>query len=75
MRIKIKDLEKYVLPLEREMEDFIFVKKNMYVDELQEIIQDYTQKGKRVGAVFVTENGKNTEKVFGLITPWDIIGM
>ncbi len=73
--LKIKDLEKYVLPLEREMEDFIFVKKNMYVDELQEIIQDYTQKGKRVGAVFVTENGKNTEKVFGLITPWDIIGM
>ncbi len=70
----IDNIFKYVSPLEREMEEFIFVKRDMYVDDLQEIVLENTRKGKRIGAAFVTANGKRNEKILGLITPWDMIG-
>lgn len=58
---------------DREMEEFVFIGRNCYVDELEEKIDQAFHQGKRVGLAFITENGKRTQKIQGIITPWDII--
>lgn len=66
------DIQKY-LSFKREMEDFIFVKPSMYVDDLEIKIKQAFNKNKRVGMAFVTTNGKPSEQLQGIITSWDII--
>lgn len=58
----------------RKNEEFIFIRSNMYVDELEEIFEKSIRSGRRIRLVFLTQNGKPTEPLRGIITPWDIIG-
>jgi CBS domain. len=73
--ITIGDLKPFTSEFDREMEKFLFVERTLYVDELQYMIQTESVAGKRVGAVFVTLNGKQNGKLCGLITPWDLVGL
>lgn len=34
--------------------------------------QTFVNQTKRLGAIFVTENGKREEKIIGIITSWDL---
>lgn len=72
-RLKFSDIKEYLSISDREMEDFIFVKGTMYVDELEKTIQSYFNRHKRIGVAFVTNNGRSDESIQGIITPWDII--
>jgi hypothetical protein len=38
------------------------------------LFQENLEKKKRLGAVFVTANGKEDEAMLGLITAWDVAG-
>ena len=45
----------------------------MSQEELENKFEEYYKKGKRVGIAFLTQNGTATEKLQGIVTPWDII--
>jgi len=36
------------------------------------LFQDYIDRNQRLGVIFVTRNGKNDEKIMGIITAWDL---
>lgn len=57
----------------REMEKFIFFSPTGYVEELEAKFEEAYRKGKRIGVAFITPTGKRTEKLQGIITPWDIL--
>lgn len=71
--LNFRDIQKYLQISEREMESFIYIQPNMYVEELETLIDEAFHKGKRIGLVFVTASGKSCDKLQGIITPWDII--
>lgn len=71
--LTFKDIQDYISIENREMESFVFVKPTTYVEELEEMIEDAFDKGLRVGLAFVTLNGTSSDKLQGIITPWDII--
>lgn len=71
--LTFRNIEQYLSLSDRELETFLFSKADRYVDELECEIESYFQKGQRVGVVFITQNGAETEKLLGIITPWDII--
>ena len=67
------DIRQFLSIQDREMEEFLFVKSTMYVEDLEKEIQKYFSKNKRVGIAFLTVNGRENEPIQGIITPWDII--
>ena len=69
------DIRQYLSTQGREMEEFLFVKSTMYVEDLEKEIQKYFSKNKRVGIAFLTANGRENEPIQGIITPWDIISV
>lgn len=71
--LTFEDIKSFLSLADREMEEFIFIGRNCYVDELEEKIEQAFHRGKRIGLAFITENGKATQKMQGIITPWDII--
>lgn len=73
--LRFSDIRPYLSIRDREMETFIFVKASMYVDDLEDEVQRYFAKNKRVGITFVTANGRENEPIQGIITPWDIISV
>lgn len=63
------------IPLEKHpSETFEFVGRSALLSEVEEIFKKSLKKRKRVGVVFITETGKQTEKLIGMITAWDIAG-
>ena len=55
-------------------EAFKFLPYNMDIYSLEEEFHKALQKEERIGMVFLTQNGKENEKLLGIITPWDLIG-
>lgn len=55
-------------------ETFRFVGPRVQVEDLVDMFQALESPTTRLGAVFVTASGKDTEKLQRLITPWDVLG-
>lgn len=51
---------------------FRFVAKDTDAFEVREDFVSFLSQKKRLGAIFVTENGSPQEKILGIITAWDI---
>jgi CBS domain-containing protein len=51
--------------------EYRFVKKDITVDEVSEMFKENFDKERRLEVVFITENGKPTEKILALLTHWD----
>lgn len=49
-----------------------FVARHRSAFEVEEEFLAHIEQGKRLGAVFVTETGHNSEKLLGIITAWDL---
>ena len=67
------DIKDYIGLNDREMEEFIFFSSQRYLEELEIEFEKAYRKGKRIGIAFMTQNGKEDEKLQGIITPWDLI--
>ncbi|WML49893.1 hypothetical protein RCG23_08465 [Neobacillus sp. PS3-34] len=50
-----------------------FVSKKMNIFELEDLFEERVQKGDKLEAVIITENGSEKEMPIGLISPWDLI--
>lgn len=70
---KVKEMLPY-LPIDKHIcEHYGFIAKEASVDEATDLFQKYTDKGKKLVMVFVTEHGKEDEAVLGILTAYDIV--
>ena len=51
---------------------FLFTGKETAINELSDIFEEASRDGRKVGMIFVTEHGRDTEKLLGIITAWDV---
>lgn len=73
--VKFSDIEKY-LPLDRHRaESFRFIGQETLVSEIEDIFADAVKKSDRIGLIFVTNSGRKTEKLLGIISAWDVAGI
>ena len=71
----ISDFKEYLPITKHKSEVFLFEKKNTYVYELERKFNEAFKNNKRIGMVFVTENGLSNEKLLGVLTAWDVLGV
>ncbi len=50
-----------------------FTSRKTSVVELKAMFRMLDHKGRKLAAVFVTENGDPSEKLMGIVTPWDVV--
>jgi len=55
-------------------EGFRFMSADATVAEAASLFKESLKRHSRLGAVFVTEDGKRSQKLLGLLTVWDIAG-
>ncbi len=51
-----------------------FARKDMTVEELIKVFKEDFNNRQRLECILITQNGKNTEKLMGLLTIWDVLG-
>lgn len=56
------------------MESFEFVSRKRNVYDVEDLFKDYFSRHKRIGCIYVTENGRKEETVLGMLTAWDVLG-
>ena len=73
--VRFSDIGKY-LPLDQHRaESFRFIGKETPVAEIEDIFAEADRKSDRIGLLFVTASGKPTERLLGIISPWDVAGI
>ena len=73
--VKFADIAEY-LPLEKHRSEFFrFIDADMLVSKIADEFADAVKNQDRIGLMFVTANGKKTEKLLGIISPWDVAGI
>lgn len=73
--LTFRDIKQYIQLADREMEEFLFFPETKLVEELEYEFESAFQRGKRIGIVFITQNGNFDESLQGIITPWDILAV
>jgi CBS domain-containing protein len=53
--------------------DVLFTPKTATIESVKIAVNDYFQSGNRIGAIFVTENGKTGEALLGMVLPLQLI--
>ena len=72
--IKVEDnLDEFLIGSNPD-ECYLFVAKSELLDNIRKYI-NYGKGGKRFGACFVTENGKERESLISMFTIWDVIAL
>lgn len=72
--IKISDL-KDEIDLSQNNDSFVFIKGKTPLFKVRQMFVDALGEQKRLGAVFITDNGKKSGILQGLITSWDMAGL
>ena len=67
-----REIEKELSFESYEPETFLFAGKDVAISELSDIFEEASRDGRKVGMIFVTEHGRDTEKLLGIITAWDV---
>ncbi len=63
------------LPIEKHpSEYFLFASRTALLFDIQKLFDNELEKNRRLGVVFITDSGKQDEKLLGMITAWDIAG-
>ena len=72
--MKFFELQKYLDIDNHLSEIFRFVKRTTTIKEAKKIFEAELKENKKIGMVFITENGKKEESILGIFTPWDLAG-
>ncbi len=73
--VKFSDIEKYLSLDRHRAESFRFIGQETPVSEIEDIFADADKKSDRIGLIFVTNNGRKTGKLLGIISAWDVAGI
>ena len=71
---KFEEIEEFLKIKNHTSEEFIFISKDKNIYDIEEIFKDYFSRKKRIGCVYITENGKQSERILGMLTAWDVLG-
>ena len=71
---KIGDYSNEIKITNHSLEVFPFISKDTTIYEVENIFENYFKDNKRTGCVFVTNSGKENEKILGMLTAWDVLG-
>lgn len=73
--LTISDVQAY-LPLNKHIsEHYEFVSKSLSAQAVSDLFDNYYKKGQKLVMVFVTEHGKSSEGLLGIITPYDVVNL
>lgn len=73
--VRFENILEYIdIDRERILEDFGVIDKDSSTYEVEEFFKRAFDSDKRITCLFITENGKKTEKILGLTTIWDVLG-
>lgn len=61
-------------PERHSMESFEFISRKKNIYDVQNLFKNYFSTHKRVGCVYITENGRREETILGMLTAWDVLG-
>ena len=67
-----REIEKELSLESYEPETFLFAGRDVSISELSDIFEEASRSGRKVGMIFVTEHGLDSEKLLGIITAWDV---
>lgn len=70
--LKFYDMKKYLSIKGNENESYRFVSKDTLVSDISILYREASHINDRIGMIFVTHSGKESEKIMGIITAWDI---
>lgn len=62
------------LQIREHRENYEFVPRHATYMEVRRKFEQVKGKNKRVAVIFITENGREGEKLLGMLTPWDVLG-
>lgn len=62
------------IQVDAHMENYDFVPKDATYLSVRRKFEKVRGKNKRISVIFITENGKPSERVLGMLTPWDVLG-
>ena len=73
---KVKDIIAYTDIQHHDNEYFLLIDKKTTVVEVESLFKkDRYNKIKRLGAVFISDNGRIDGHILGMLTAWDIAGL
>lgn len=61
-----------VLKFTEENDNFCFIGRDSTLFDVVEEFQTYVKRGKKLDAILITQNGRPSEKLMGIITVWDL---
>ena len=67
------DIASYTSLSKSDKNSFRFIQRDMYLFEAEELVVNAFKKKERINLLFVTETGKATETLLGILTPWDVM--
>ncbi len=70
--LTLRDMSEYLPPEKHTTEKFAFVSRDATLYKIKELFRAPGPNHRRVVAVFVTEDGRQSSPLYGMITPWDI---
>lgn len=73
-KTNFSNIKNYLKIENHSMEDFQFISKTKNLYDVEKIFKNYFSRNKRIGCIFITDNGKSTENILGMLTAWDILG-
>ena len=71
---KISEFAEFTPVRQHANEYFEFVGRNATLAAVKDLFGTGLVERKRLGAVFITENGKENEAILGMVTAWDVAG-
>lgn len=72
---KVGDLREFLPFEDHQHEFFMFTPRDALLYDVREMFETTYQHSKRLVIVFITENGRKTERLLGLISPWNVLRM
>lgn len=73
-KLRFSDIMDYTAIDYKGSETYVFIDKNVLVETAEDICEDYYRHRKRIGMFFITDNGTDSGRLLGAITPWEILG-
>lgn len=71
-RMRFSDIADY-LPIDKhKAEEFRFISQNTLLTDIEDIFSESQKNAQRIGLLFVTNSGKPTERLLGIISAWDV---
>lgn len=63
----------FIIQCEENKNNYHFISRNTSIYEVEEIFKKRLSEGTKLDALLITHNGRKSESLLGIVTPWDII--